>query len=264
MPPNRGKRVGETYVAQILHDIEKIIRLLVIVAQLLNRFFHHQILGDLRPHDVGLRFLRHKSPSPVSGVLGRFVSRHFADAAGVNVLLGMEFAPSNPVVSLPCHLLRCTPHTVELHPLGAGRHVHNRPVFGRTVVAFADEATLDGSLIVEVGFLGDFQVVSGAVHAARTGTGGAPRRSAAGCTTRVVLDEYVFIKLSAVARAAGGELGQRRKMKRKKTDGGTGSLPPADLDFFKTIVGGRGSRLGRSSRSGRRWGGGGSRCRLEA
>lgn len=147
------------------------------------------------------------------------MSRHFADATGVNIFLGMEFTPSNSVVSLPRHLLRRAPHTIELHPLGTWRHVNNSPVFGRTVVAFADVATVDGSLIVEVGFLGDFKVVSGAVHAARRGTGGAPGRSTAGRTTRVVLDEYVFIELSAVARAAGGELGQRWNRRGKRTGG---------------------------------------------
>lgn len=133
------------------------------------------------------------------------MSCHFADATTVNILLGMEFAPSNPVVSLPRHFLRRASYTFELDPLGARRYVNNSPVFSRTIVAFADVATVGSSSIVVVGFLGDFKFVSRAVGAARRWTGGAPGRTTAGHTARVALDEYVFIVVTAVARAASGE-----------------------------------------------------------
>lgn len=134
------------------------------------------------------------------------MSRYLAEATTVYIVFDMEFAPSNTVVSLPRHLLRRAPHTFKLHALGARRHVHNGPVFGRAIVAFADVATVDGSLIVGVGFLADFKFVSRAVGAARSWTWGAPGRTTTGRPARVALDVQFFIVLTAVARAAGGEL----------------------------------------------------------
>jgi len=60
--------LGKTYVAEILHDVEELLRLFILIASLLDSFLAHELLVNLGPHFVLLRFLGLKPPSTISGI----------------------------------------------------------------------------------------------------------------------------------------------------------------------------------------------------
>ena len=147
----RRERMMEkrAYIAQILHDVVKPLRLLEIIPTPLDRLPQHQILRNLRPHALPPILLAHKPPPLVQSPL--LVHR----LGRISLILGDEVAPPHAIVPLPRDVLARATHALHLHAVGARGHVDDGPVAGGAVVGFADIGALGGAAGVVVGFVGD-------------------------------------------------------------------------------------------------------------
>lgn len=174
VPQHETGRKGkcETYIAQVLHDVEEPLRLLVLVPHALDGLAHHQVLGDLGPHlaalarrrpvavadrDPPVRDLLHLHvavarlvaavvdldaealavPRRLASPDGLALAEGLADGLGRLFPLGHKLGPPHAAVPLPGHFGAAAAHAVHFHALRAGRHVDDGPVLGSAVVRLA-------------------------------------------------------------------------------------------------------------------------------
>lgn len=144
----------ETYITQILHDVKEILRLLVIVAGLLDSLADNEVLRDLGPHLA-------------TGPLGGRGPRRLADGdALVTNLLDLDVAVARPapvailvrgVVDLDAEAL-----AVAVGRLAHGGAAHGRAGQGGAAVALGDELGPPHAVVPLPGDLGG--AAADAVH----------------------------------------------------------------------------------------------------
>ena len=193
---------GQTYIAQILHDVVEEFRLLEIVAHALDGLPDDEVLGDLRPHGLRLRFHRDEPPPLVQPPLGGPLF-HLA-AVSAAVVVREEFAPPHAVVALPGHFLARAADAVHFHAVGPGWDVDNGPVFRGAVVGFANVGTLCGLAGVEVFFFRDGVVTGAGLHAGAAAARGAVFVGAFVGDLAAGVDDDVVVVAAAIVFAAVG------------------------------------------------------------
>jgi hypothetical protein len=156
--PSKGGCRGcyGTYIAQILQDVVKILRLLVFIAQFLNRIPRDKVLGDLGPHVTLLLLSGRWIPFAVIEDLDTNFGVSFAlafprcrcrwlrdnntltwSSAGSRGAVREELRSSDTRVLRPCHFCCATTCTIHADAFCAGWDIDDFPVSGGAMECLA-------------------------------------------------------------------------------------------------------------------------------
>ena len=171
-----------TYVAEILHNIERVLRLLVFITHVFNCFLRNKVLGDLGPQ-LRLAFPDRRLLSPAGdcdpALFDRLWSGRRGERRSNEVVWCIEFAiachvlgSASTIIALPGNLLTPTTSTVQPDTFSTWRDIHKAPILSCTVVCFSRICSLQSFAIVIVGCLFNIVIVvaaaTGNIDRART------------------------------------------------------------------------------------------------